>query len=135
MPFGDLRSCAKSIGCWVGGSLDDNYIIACSLPKPHPKLQSQFVCQHCGRSYKQCSSLNRHLRYECGAGKKRDQKCLICGKRYFRPDTLQEHYQMSHAKFKYVLEGRTGHLMSGFDSELKDWNSTTTDYIGERFST
>lgn len=57
-------------------------------------------CQRCGRTYKQVSSLNRHIRYECGVLEKQHE-CHLCGKKYYRPDTLQEHRIICRAKFKF----------------------------------
>ncbi|KDR21805.1 hypothetical protein L798_02607 [Zootermopsis nevadensis] len=64
---------------------------------PHSVIRSH-ACP-CGRSYKQISSLNRHMRYECGQANK-NQECYLCGRKYYRPDTLQEHFQNCLAKFR-----------------------------------
>ncbi|PSN29193.1 hypothetical protein C0J52_26315 [Blattella germanica] len=56
----------------------------------------------CGRTYKQISSLNRHIRYECGQTKK-NHECHLCGRKYYRPDTLQEHFQNCLAKYRERL--------------------------------
>ncbi|KAJ8894845.1 hypothetical protein PR048_000152 [Dryococelus australis] len=62
----------------------------------------KYACSWCMRRYKQASSLGRHMRYECeNAGKKKEQVCHVCGKRYFRPDTLTEHIQACHFQFLY----------------------------------
>lgn len=53
----------------------------------------------CGRTYKQTSSLNRHMRYECGQTNK-NQECHLCGRKYYRPDTLQDHFQNCLAKYR-----------------------------------
>ena len=59
-----------------------------------------YTCQSCGRVYKVKSSLNRHIRYECGAAKKQ-QQCNICGKRYTRPEYVRGHYQRRHPNCIY----------------------------------
>jgi len=57
-------------------------------------------CPSCGRVYKVRSSLNRHVRYECGAAKKQ-QQCNICGKKYTRPEYVREHYHRRHPLATY----------------------------------
>ncbi|XP_071449191.1 longitudinals lacking protein, isoforms H/M/V isoform X6 [Hetaerina americana] len=47
-------------------------------------------CPRCGRPYKTRSTLNRHLRYECGGAGRRFE-CPICLKRISRPDTFRQH--------------------------------------------
>lgn len=54
-------------------------------PKTH-------ACPMCGRCYKIRSTLNRHIRYECGMARKK-LACEICGKKFSRPDNLKQHEQ------------------------------------------
>jgi len=92
--------------------LYDRNVVVCFLAG-RAVTQTTFSLQHssilqnvarthtcrCGRSYKQISSLNRHMRYECGQTDK-NQECHLCGRKYYRPDTLQEHLQSCLAKFR-----------------------------------
>lgn len=48
------------------------------------------VCQLCGKSYRTRSTLNRHLRYECGRARFK-LECSICGRKFSRPDNLRQH--------------------------------------------
>lgn len=48
------------------------------------------VCQLCGKSYKSRSTLNRHLRYECGKARFK-LECSVCGRKFSRPDNLRQH--------------------------------------------
>jgi len=48
------------------------------------------VCHLCGKSYKSRSTLNRHLRYECGRARFK-LECSICGRKFSRPDNLRQH--------------------------------------------
>ncbi|PSN35576.1 hypothetical protein C0J52_22238 [Blattella germanica] len=48
------------------------------------------VCQLCGKSYKSRSTLNRHLRYECGRARFK-LECSVCGRKFSRPDNLRQH--------------------------------------------
>lgn len=48
------------------------------------------VCHLCGKSYKTRSTLNRHLRYECG-GARFKLECTVCGRKFSRPDNLRQH--------------------------------------------
>lgn len=54
-----------------------------------PKVHA---CPMCGRCYKIRSTLNRHIRYECGMARKK-LACEICGKKFSRPDNLKQHEQ------------------------------------------
>ena len=65
----------------------------------------------CGRTYKQISSLNRHMRYECGQTKK-NHECHLCGRKYYRPDTLQEHFQNCMVKYRERMGGECDYPMS-----------------------
>ena len=66
-------------------------------PKTH-------ACPMCGRCYKIRSTLNRHIRYECGMARKK-LACEICGKKFSRPDNLKQHEQ-THVTIYF--SGETG---------------------------
>lgn len=63
------------------------------MPKIH-------ICSRCGRSYKIRSTLNRHMRYECGIARKK-LACEICGKKFSRPDNLKQHEQTHVALYSF----------------------------------
>lgn len=66
------------------------------MPKIH-------ICPRCGRCYKIRSTLNRHIRYECGIARKK-LACEICGKKFSRPDNLKQHEQ-THVTIYFSGEG------------------------------
>lgn len=49
---------------------------------------------NCGKTYKNVSSLNKHLKYECN--KLPQFKCLFCDKMVKRPDNLRKHMRLVH---------------------------------------
>ncbi|KAG7205743.1 hypothetical protein KM043_007692 [Ampulex compressa] len=53
-----------------------------------------FPCRHCERSYKNKSSLNRHLQYECG--KQKQFTCPICQRRLIQKSSLHKHIIAVH---------------------------------------
>lgn len=56
----------------------------------HQQHKSKFFrCSRCFREYSSLSSLNRHIRLECGVAKMFG--CQFCGKYYTRRQTLQRH--------------------------------------------
>lgn len=67
-------------------------------PKTH-------ACPMCGRCYKIRSTLNRHIRYECGMARKK-LACEICGKKFSRPDNLKQHEQ-THVTIYFSGEAAT----------------------------
>lgn len=66
--------------------------------------------QECGKSYKNISSLNKHLKYECN--KVPQFKCLFCNRKAKRPDNLRQHMKMMHG---YTI---SSHL---FNKTIKDY--------------
>lgn len=64
---------------------------------------NEIVCtRNCGKTYKNMSSLNKHLKYECN--KMPQFKCLFCNRRAKRPDNLKKHMKLVHG---YILKDRT----------------------------
>ncbi|KAG8233647.1 hypothetical protein J437_LFUL013608 [Ladona fulva] len=61
-------------------------------------------CHRCGRPYKTRSTLNRHLRYECGGAGRRFE-CPICLKRISRPDTFRQHALIHRSEAGTALSG------------------------------
>lgn len=61
-----------------------------------------YCTSNCGKSYKNISSLNKHLKYECNKMPK--FKCLFCSKQAKRPDNLKKHMKLVHG---YILNDRT----------------------------
>ena len=59
------------------------------------KPKKAFPCPQCDRSYKNKSSLNRHLQYECGTSKR--YVCPLCDARMFYSSSLQEHILFAHS--------------------------------------
>lgn len=69
----------------------------------HTSLENVIYCtRNCGKSYKNISSLNKHLKYECN--KMPQFKCLFCNKKAKRPDNLKKHMKLIHG---YILKDRT----------------------------
>jgi len=59
------------------------------------------ICpQNCGKSYKNMSSLKKHLKYECN--KAPQFQCLFCNKRCKRPDNLRKHMQLVHCYVRKI---------------------------------
>ncbi|GAB0096973.1 Zinc finger C2H2 superfamily [Sergentomyia squamirostris] len=56
--------------------------------------------QNCGKNYKEPSSLQRHIRYECGGQKK--FRCMMCGKAFSQSTHLKRHLE-SGVCVKYYL--------------------------------
>jgi uncharacterized Zn-finger protein len=68
------------------------------------------VCQLCGKSYKSRSTLNRHLRYECGRARFK-LECSICGRKFSRPDNLRQHagiHMLGYSSYKASSDGDIG---------------------------
>lgn len=58
-------------------------------------IESRFLCpQNCGRSYKNKSSINRHLQFECGVERKFE--CHVCFKRFTHKIHLANHLVTVH---------------------------------------
>lgn len=62
------------------------------------------VCQLCGKSYKSRSTLNRHLRYECGRARFK-LECSVCGRKFSRPDNLRQHAGIHVPGYKAGVSG------------------------------
>jgi len=61
----------------------------------YDSVENVIICpQNCGKSYKNISSLNKHLKYECN--KIPQFKCLFCDKKAKRPDNLRKHMKLVH---------------------------------------
>jgi len=84
--------------CFLAGKAVSHMVFNLQYATTPQSVARTHTCR-CGRSYKQISSLNRHMRYECGQTDK-NQECHLCGRKYYRPDTLQEHFQNCLAKFR-----------------------------------
>ncbi|XP_076237929.1 uncharacterized protein LOC143181431 [Calliopsis andreniformis] len=67
--------------------LDRRYRVSSSLWKPFP-------CKRCDRSYKNKSSLNRHVQYECG--KEKQFVCPLCQKKFLQKCSLNNHIIAIH---------------------------------------
>lgn len=61
---------------------------------PAIPLRKPFPCTHCERSYKNKSSLNRHMQYECGRNVK--FICPICQTRVLTKRSLPKHMRVIH---------------------------------------
>nr|XP_012225951.1 PREDICTED: zinc finger protein Xfin-like [Linepithema humile] len=57
-------------------------------------FKKPFPCMYCERSYKNKSSLNRHLQYECG--KEKQFICPICRRRLIQKSSLHKHLLAVH---------------------------------------
>ncbi|KYN19555.1 hypothetical protein ALC57_08031 [Trachymyrmex cornetzi] len=56
-------------------------------------LKKPFPCMYCERSYKNKSSLNRHVQYDCG---KKRLLCPICQTRLLTRRSLPKHMLFVH---------------------------------------
>lgn len=65
--------------------------LAYMFPKPYP-------CTKCNRSYTNKSTLNRHLREECG--KKPQYSCPYCNKAFHQRSNFQRHLWTVH---RYIV--------------------------------
>jgi uncharacterized Zn-finger protein len=65
------------------------------------------VCQLCGKSYKSRSTLNRHLRYECGRARFK-LECSVCGRKFSRPDNLRQHAGIHMQNYVGYKSGGSG---------------------------
>lgn len=69
----------------------------CSAMPPESEISSFLHCpKNCGRKYKHDSSLNKHLRYECGRDKR--FQCPDCGKKFSQKCNLKSHAIARHRK-------------------------------------
>ncbi|KAL1129435.1 hypothetical protein AAG570_013961 [Ranatra chinensis] len=57
-------------------------------------ISSDYVCQRCGKGYMRKSTLNRHMRYECGG--KRTFQCPMCYYAARHRNHLQSHMVSKH---------------------------------------
>jgi len=58
-------------------------------------MDSRFVCpNHCGRSYKNKRSINRHLKFECGI--EPQFVCYICHARFAYNASKEKHLALVH---------------------------------------
>jgi len=61
-------------------------------------MDSRFSCPNeCGRSYKNKSSVNQHLKFECGV--QPQFECYICNKRFAYNKTMKKHIIFVHNIF------------------------------------
>ncbi|KAK6617129.1 hypothetical protein RUM43_014731 [Polyplax serrata] len=72
--------------------LEYERLLMLKLDDPMNDSPKTHACPMCGRCYKIRSTLNRHIRYECGMARKK-LACEICGKKFSRPDNLKQHEQ------------------------------------------
>ena len=68
--------------------------ITSGLPPPKEK---RFSCPQCGRSYAAMTSVNRHLRWECGL--EPQFTCQVCHRRFYHKHTLTHHLRGAHEIF------------------------------------
>lgn len=65
-------------------------------------VEEMIYCpQNCGKSYKNVSCLNKHLKYECN--KAPQFQCRFCDKKCKRPDNLKNHMRLVHGYGKIVI--------------------------------
>ncbi|XP_033231781.1 zinc finger protein with KRAB and SCAN domains 5-like [Belonocnema kinseyi] len=62
------------------------------------KLEKNYRCEKCGRSYKNKSDLNRHKRFECGVIPQ--FACHFCAKQFKLNSNLRQHIVRMHQKTK-----------------------------------
>jgi hypothetical protein len=86
LPFSSSSPSHPSSG--GGGS------ITAGLPPPKEK---RFSCPQCGRSYAAMTSVNRHLRWECGL--EPQFTCQVCQRRFYHKHTLTHHLRGAHEIF------------------------------------
>lgn len=61
---------------------------------------NKFICEICGRRYKQKRGLSRHTRFECG--KEPQFCCPYCSYKAKRKNNLQSHVLLKHNKPYYL---------------------------------
>lgn len=80
---------------------------ACSLSVQNQSISTQRgvnLCDYCGKSYRQLSNLNRHIKFECG--KRTRFGCGYCEYRSSRRNTLKRHCDSKHQgkDFMYTVD-------------------------------
>lgn len=71
-------------------------------PSPPTVTDGRFFCPKCPRSYRNKNHLYRHIRYECD--RKKQYRCGICLKDFYRRDNLKTHINYKHAAFLRSLK-------------------------------
>jgi len=64
--------------------------------------------KNCGKSYKNVSCLNKHLKYECN--KAPQFQCRFCDKKSKRPDNLRNHMRLVHGYNSKIIIAVKSHF-------------------------
>ena len=102
-----LESFSVYISIWSCRLMSNSIILTCCITKyyifsigvdistaPYVRQVQPFVCEKCGRTYKNKTDLKRHFTYECGVTPSFSCKCEYRAKRKFN---LKEHLINVHA--------------------------------------
>lgn len=81
----------------------DQFPFSTISPTAPTPTDGRFFCPKCPRSYRNKNHLYRHIRYECD--RKKQYRCGICLKDFYRRDNLKTHINYKHAAFLRSLKG------------------------------
>lgn len=80
----------------------DPFSFSAVAPANPAVADGRFFCPKCPRSYRNKNHLYRHIRYECD--RKKQYRCGICLKDFYRRDNLKTHINYKHAAFLRSLK-------------------------------
>lgn len=80
----------------------DPFSFSTMSPATPSATDGRFFCPKCPRSYRNKNHLYRHIRYECD--RKKQYRCGICLKDFYRRDNLKTHINYKHAAFLRSLK-------------------------------
>ncbi|XP_066991957.2 longitudinals lacking protein, isoforms H/M/V isoform X13 [Anabrus simplex] len=83
-----LMTCSNS---WKSNADSEKTFLNC---EQNPQIQDKFKCPKCGKVYLWKTSLNTHLRLECG--KPPQFTCVICSRKFKQKIGLQKHVKSRH---------------------------------------